>query len=413
VKRWIMVLSVIGVSALGIGGTAPGAAAGEGHGSPAIGGARQALGDLAQAPPATQFNQAGAEGGSAGNGSVELPKALQGLKIGGVAYIAYAAGKKGGKTYNEFELKRGYFDVQKTLTPYLMGRYTTDITQLSSGDWETRIKYLYGKLTFEGTSFITQPGVEFGQAHVPYHDFWEAINGYRVQGTMFLERNGIFNSADRGVIFGCNFGGEMDATYKKEVNGHYAGRYGSTQIGVYDGGGYHGREVNENKVVKGRVTVRPVPDQVPGLQVSVLGIDGKANVAQGTYSKIPDWRGADVMLSYQSRNLTATGEAYAGKGNQSGSAVDASGRSLDQNGYSFFAAVKIPQHEAWGVMGRYDHFDGDIHSSTNDEPDRFIGGVSYTMKGGNMWLVDFEHLKHSVSGMSDENRGELALQLSY
>jgi len=413
VKRFVMVLSVIGVSALGIGGTAPGAAAGEGHGSPALSGAQQAPGDLAQAPPATRFNQAGAAGGSAGNGSAELPKALQGLKIKGTVYLAYAAQKSGGKTSNQFELKRGYLDVQKTLTGYLSGRYTTDITQLGSGDWETRIKYLYAKFTFQGTSFITQPSVEFGQGHAPYHDFWEAINGYRLQGTMFLERNGVFTSADRGVVFGCNFDGEMDAAYKNDVNGHYAGHRGSAQIGVYNGGGYHAKEMNENKVVQGRVTVRPVPDQVPGLQVSVVGMDGKSNLAPGSGGMLPDWRGADVMLSYQSPNLTATGEAYSGKGNQSGSAVDASGNSLDQNGYSFFAAVRIPRHTAWGVMGRYDHFDGNIHTSTNDEPDRFIGGVSYTMSGGNMWLVDFEHVKHSVSGMSDENRGELALQLSY
>ena len=370
------------------------------------------LGDLAQAPSATQYNQADAAGGSTGNNSAELPKALQGLKIKGTVFIAYAAQKSGGKTSNQFELKRGYLDVQKTLTPYLSGRYTTDITQLGSGDWETRVKYLYAKFTFEGNSFITQPNVEFGQGHAPYHDFWEAINGYRLQGTMFLERSGVFTSADRGVVFGSNLGGEMDATYKKEVNGHYAGRRGSLQIGVYNGGGYHAKEMNENKVVQGRVTVRPVPDQVPGLQVSVVGMDGKSNVAPGASGTLPDWRGADVMLSYQSRRVTATAEGYAGTGNQSGSATF-NGRSLDQNGYSVFASVRIPEYEAWGVMGRYDHFDNNIHTGTNDEPDRFIGGVSYAMASGNMWLVDFEHVKHSVSGMSDENRGELALQLSY
>ena len=346
-------------------------------------------------------------------GGTELPKALQGLKVGGVVYLSYVAGKSNDKTYNEFQLKRGYFDVQKSLTPFLSGRYTTDITQLSSGDWETRMKYLYAKFTFNAGSFLTQPNVEFGQGHAPYHDFWEAINGYRLQGTMFLERSGVFTSADRGVVFGSNFGGEMDGDYKKNVNGHYAGRYGSTQIGVYNGGGYHAKEMNENKVVQARVTVRPVPDQVPGLQLSVVGMDGKGNVTPTPGMPLPDWRGANAMLSYQSRTVTGTAEAYAGKGNQAGSAIGSDGRSLDQNGYSFFASLKLPQHEAWAIIGRYDHFDADSHDAGNDEPDRFIGGISFATGGGSMWLLDFEHVKHSVDGVPDSNQGEVALQLVY
>jgi len=344
--------------------------------------------------------------------STELPKALQGLKVGGVVYLSYVAGERHDMTYNEFQLKRGYLDVRKTITPYLSARYTTDITQLSSGDWETRMKYLYAKFDFNAGSFLTQSNVEFGQGHSPYHDFWEAINGYRLQGTMFLERSGIFSSADRGVVFGSNFGGELDSDYKKNVNSHYAGRYGSMQVGVYNGGGYHAKEMNENKVAQARVTVRPAPDQIPGLQLSVVGIDGKSNVAPVAGMSLPDWRGANVMLSYQSRTVRGTAEAYAGTGNQSGSAASG-GRSLDQNGYSFFGAVKLPQHEAWSIMGRYDHFDANIHNPDNDEPDRIIGGVSYSPGGGTMWLLNFEHVRHSVDGVPNDNQAELAFQIVY
>ncbi len=411
-KRWTAMLAVLSALALGMCGTVPGAAAGERTDSPAIGDAPADPGDLAQAPVAKRYNQDGAAGGSMGNGPIELPKALQGLSIHGTVFISYMVMKQGDAKSNRFDLKRGYFDVQKTLTPYLAARYTTDITRLGSGDWETRIKYLYGKFTFDAGSFLTQPGVEFGQGHVPYHDFWEAVNGYRLEGTMFLERNDVVNSADVGAVFFSNFGGEMSSGYQKDVDGHYAGRYGSTQIGVYNGAGYHGKEANDNKPVEARVTVRPLPGQAPGLQVGLFGVDGKANVAP-IAGMIPDWRIADLMLSYQSRNFTVTGEGYAGKGNLGGSAVYADGRSRDQNGYSVFAKVKLPQHEAWGAMARYDHFDSDIHSADNDEPDRMIGGVSYTMKGGNMWLVDVDHVKHSLDAIPDETTGELALQMSY
>lgn len=343
----------------------------------------------------------------------DLPKALQGLKIGGVSYMAYTAGKANDETYNQFDLKRGYLDVQKTITPYLTGRYTTDLTRLSSGDFEIRMKYLYGKFTFNAGSFLTQPNVEFGQGHAPYHDFWEAINGYRVQGTMFLERSGVMSSADVGVVFGSNLGGEMDAEYKKNVNGHYAGKYGSLQAGIYNGGGYHAKEMNENKVPEARLTVRPLPMQAPGLQITAFGVAGKGNLARTPGEPLPDFRVLNLMVSYQSPRVTLTGEGYAGTGNQGGSWVDGSGNSRNQNGYSFFGKVTFDPEKPWGVMARYDHFDSDIHVDTNDELDRVIGGVSYSMSSGAMWLVDVERLMHSTDGTPDDTTAELALQIKY
>jgi len=337
----------------------------------------------------------------------DLPKALQGLKIGGVSYLAYMAGESNDRTYNQFELKRAYFDVQKTVTPYLTGRYTTDLTRIASGDWEIRTKYLYGKFGFNGGSFLTQSNVEFGQGHAPYHDFWEAINGYRVQGTMFLERNGVLNSADVGAVFGSNLGGEMDDDYKKNVDSHYAGKYGSVQVGVYNGGGYHAVEKNENKVPEARVTIRPVPKSIPGLQVSAFGVMGKGNAAPDpTTGSLPDFRVLNLMVSFESARFTATGEAYAGTGDQGGG-------SGDRNGYSFFGRLTVVQDKPWEVIARYDHFDRDIHVDTDDKQDRFIAGAVYRMSGGNLWLLDVERLQHSLDGVPDDTVGELALQISY
>jgi hypothetical protein len=48
---------------------------------------------------------------------------------------------------------------------------------------------------------------------------------------MFLERNGILNSADYGICFLGLLGGEMDEDYKKNVNKNHAGKYGSFAIG--------------------------------------------------------------------------------------------------------------------------------------------------------------------------------------
>lgn len=51
-----------------------------------------------------------------------------------------------------------------------------------------------------------------------------------------------------------------------------------------NGGGYHAVEVNENKSVEPRLSLRPFGDILPGLQTHYVGAYGKGNT---TYS--PDW----------------------------------------------------------------------------------------------------------------------------
>ena len=185
------------------------------------------------------------------------------------------------KSFNEWTLDRGYIDIQKQITPWFAARFTPDITRTSNGDIEMRIKYLYGKFSPPDLKGILAKNyIEVGQIHVPWLDFEESINPYRCQGTMFLERNNILNSADLGIgLFGY-LGGEMPEEYKKTVNGSYAGRYGSYALGVYNGAGYHAADNNKNKGFEARLTLRPLPDFLPGLQLSYANIIGKANLAK-------------------------------------------------------------------------------------------------------------------------------------
>src|SRR3989337_3324857 len=80
-----------------------------------------------------------------------LPKALEGLSVGGVAFIEYSAGTTGknGTDFNKFSLTRGYINVKKDITPWLKARVTPDVTQITNttnsqkGDLELRMKYYY------------------------------------------------------------------------------------------------------------------------------------------------------------------------------------------------------------------------------------------------------------------------------
>ena len=146
----------------------------------------------------------------------ELPSALRGLKVGTKTYIRYEYieeddGAGGTTNISRFNLKRGYLDVRKTITDYLSFRITPDVHQDDSGDWKLRIKYFHARFTAAGNEVFGKPWAEVGIAHMPWLDFEEHINLFRMQGTMFMERNSLFNSADLGVMFGANLGSELPA----------------------------------------------------------------------------------------------------------------------------------------------------------------------------------------------------------
>jgi hypothetical protein len=366
---------------------------------------------------ATNPAQSGGSASKPAPQTFQLPAALKGFKPIGLFYISYQNGQQysgvPGETtdYNSFQLKRGYFGADVDVTSYLTARFVTDITSDSTGDFKARVKYLYGKFHWKGNNAITAPYMEFGLAHMPWLDFEEALNGFRMQDTMFLERNGIFNSADVGVLFGSDFGGSMSSDYKSKVNSHYAGKYGSWQVGIYNGGGYHAAEKNTNKVFEGRVSIRPAPSQVPGLQFSAFGIVGKGNQATDP----PDWRVFDGMVSYESQYLTLTGQGFVGKGNQGGTAINSNGTAAEQRGFSVFGAVHIPLPNNRGkisILGRAD----EMNSNTavyNDITRLYIGGVAWHFYKEYIWLFDYQRTNHSVSTIPGEGRVQATLQVGF
>lgn len=340
--------------------------------------------------------------------SDQIPEILKNLKPIGKFYLSYQAGKAGDTDYNSFLLKRGYFGAEVKVTSYMTARFVSDITVDSSGDVKLRAKYIYGKFHWKGNDFITKPYMEFGLAHMPWLDFEEAVNGFRMQDTMFVERNHVFNSADVGVMFGSDFGGSMDDDYKSKVNSHYAGRYGSWQIGVYNGGGYHAKEQNTNKALEGRITLRPVPAAVPGLQFSAFGVVGKGNQTTNP----PDWRSFIGMVSYESQHFTFTGQGYFGSGNSGGTAVMTDGTAADQRGYSVFAAVHIPVSRGKVTLwGRADQFNSNV-DVYNDIPRLYIAGFAWHFHKSNTWLFDYQRTNHSVSSNPADNRFQVTLEVN-
>jgi hypothetical protein len=358
----------------------------------------------------------------AGDEGPELPKGIKDLEIGALWYLSYQYGEdnsEGGPgEYNLFAVKRGYININKTMTPWLEARITPDVHQDSAGDMKVRLKYAYAKFKFPTKGAIYEPWLEFGQAHMPWLDFEEHINFYRLQDKMFAERNGNFNSADLGATFGALLGGEVDKEYQKSVNNKYPGRYGSFAVGIYNGGGYHAVEKNENKALEGRLTVRPAPDNLPGLQVSYFGIYGEGNVQHATATSpdttemsAPDWRVNLAQISYEHQYVTLTGTVIMATGNQKGGFDKVTGKAVDHGGYSVFGEFKIPEKKS-SIIARWDYYDPN-KDHDDDENNRVIVGYAYHLPMHSMVLLDLEHVSFADDSRDADWRLQTTVQIHY
>jgi hypothetical protein len=326
-----------------------------------------------------------------------VPKALKGLKVGMLAYVDYSNGKKPEpddkvSSFNEFRLTRGYLTVKKEVLPWMHTRITIDTHEDDTGDYKERLKYLYVALRPPDLGLLTSMKSEIGLGHIPWLDFEEHINPYRCQGTMAIERVGTFNSADDGVSLRGYFGGKLENAEEKTGSHYYDGHYGSWHLGVYDGAGYHASEKNNNKVVEGRLTLRPLPEVIPGLQFSYFGIYGEGNT-QASNGGYPDYVVHLGMLSYEHPWLTLTAQYFQTDGNAKGNWVDAEGNALDTEGYSFFGNFKLPiLDRKLSLFARYDSFDQDQNNAIGDDTDynMFFGGLAWDVYKHNLLLLAYE-----------------------
>jgi hypothetical protein len=330
---------------------------------------------------------------------------LGGIEIGTLSYFQFSGGKHDNdQAYNQFLITRGYINIKKQLTPWLGFRVTPDVHQESNGDFTLRLKYLYAEFRPPNLSFLTQMKSEVGMGHMPWLDFEEHLNPYRCQGTMFIERAGIFNSADLGVSIRGYFFGQLDEAYQTNVSKHFAGRYGSWHVGVYNGGGYHATEENQNKVPEWRLSVRPLPDIVPGLQVHYFGLYGEGN--QEYANGFPQYEVNLGMLSYQNEWVIFTGQYAQTWGNNKGSlVVPGSDQALRGEGYSFFFNTKLPVLDRkLNLFARYDHFNPDMKDAVTPGDacyDLVFGGLAWEFYHHFMWLLVYQQT------MYEKNNGGL------
>jgi len=349
----------------------------------------------------------------------EEPVVDTSVKISGLWFMAYR-GNIPSEGDDTFGLKRGYLTFKKNFNDKFSIRYTQDITIDREGDdagnVELRFKYCYLKMDLPEFLFFTDPWVEVGLVHQPWIEFEQKINTYRVQGKMFMEKYGVTSSADFGFNAVALLGGKLDDEARKKVDSSLPGKYGSVSVGVYNGGGYHAPELNNNKTVEGRLTLRPLPGFMPGLQFSYGFAFGEGNDTLN--SKYNYHVG---MISHETAKTTLTAQYYTGVGFHGG------GNEKTNSGFSFFGELCVP-FTPLTVFGRYDCFsEGWNFGSILDAPmdyqtDVYIAGIAWKFYKKNRILVDIERkrvrepqpLISSYLGIiSDDLTAELALEIVF
>jgi hypothetical protein len=328
------------------------------------------------------------------------------VKVGGTAFLSYQDGQSGGADYAKFVIKRAYINLGATLSPWLSARITPDVTlDTATGETKYRLKFAYGLFSVGSFGPITGVAVQAGMVPTPWLEFEDKVDQYRMQDAMFLDRLGIISSADVGVMVAGTFGGEAPAKLCKDLPAASPGRYGSFALGIYNGGGYTASEKNTNKPIQGRLTIRPLPGVVPGFQVSGFGVTGKGNTAAN-----PDWTLSAGAVSFESRWATVMATYVRGKGNLSGTAVDAAGKSLAYEAWSGFVEAKVAR--TWSVIGRYDLATPDTRV-TNVKTARTIAGVAYHLGQGNDILLDRDVVRYEGTSKPDDARTQLTLQIKF
>jgi len=329
----------------------------------------------------------------------------------GLFYLTYQLGEEGGEDFSKFAVTRSYFTTRVKILPNLSARITMDGHQDDTGDVKVRLKYAYAKFDFGDWGQFTKVGLEGGIVHMVWLDFEEHIDLYRMRDKMFMERSGIFNSADFGLTLAGGFGEDLSEEYQSQVSHYYPAKYGSWAIGVYNGGGYHGNEENEDKSVQGRVTLRPLPDVIPGFQLSGLAIIGEGNKA-GDPKETPDLRAYNLMASYQFPNGTVTGQYVTGEGNQKGSwyEPDTPSVATEYDGFSFFGEYRFGPH--WRVIGGFDDFNRAPEDSDLSFK-RAYGGIGYDFGGQNILLFDLDRRNWDDSELETDTRFQVVMQVKF
>jgi len=314
------------------------------------------------------------------------------LKFSGKHYLGFVSDNAGDDRENKFETRRNYFQVKgyfgedskdyfRITLDTFQNKYADGISAKDSGSWEVRLKYAYLYLD----NILPFTGVELGQVHRPWIDNEEHGGwNYRSISKVFVEAHDgahLTNSADLGVNF------------KTKTE------FFSSELGMFNGEGYHGQETGEGLSAEWRLTghilgggTHKAKKKYTYANVSFLGQwNEQSNSHKG---EDLNWYGVHAVynqpLFLLAAQYIATEDAhskYAG------------------SGYSINAEVRFM--DRWNIIGRYDNFDLD----SGVEKERTIAGIAYKYNNYVEFIANY--LGEDISGKTETDAIMLTAEVNW
>lgn len=316
----------------------------------------------------------------AGPTAVAIAQDAPRVTVGGVGYVHFRyqletdSSLSPAAHQNNFDVDRSYLNVNGRLGDGISTRVTIDVDGRDATDALTmRLKYGYVAWQPSGSAM----SFKLGMIQTPLVDFIETLWGYRMQGTVAMDRNKYLTSSDIGF----------------SVDGAWGGDRVSATAGIYNGEGYSKEPGDHRKDVAGRVSVQLMPSdttgKTAGVRLTGFGHYGRAT-GGGLRSRYV------AMLSYQSKRLTLGAEYGITSDSTADDAPETKGRV-----FSAFGVYRLPASRL-ALMARVDQVDPDTDVEPSDADlatgvrTRVIGGVSYQLTPDVRVLIDADllSLKH-------------------
>jgi len=294
--------------------------------------------------------------------------------------------------FSQFNVTRAYINVTGNVSHLIGFRITPDIVRENgagstlNGSLTFRLKYAFGQLNLD--DWLSKGSwVRLGIQQTPWIDFTESIYRYRFQGSVFADREGYLSASDAGLAAHYNLPGD----------------YGDIHAGVYNGETYSRAEVNDQKALQVRASLRPFPTGavIRGLRATVF-YDADHYVADAPRRRLIG------ALTFSHQYLNA-GFEYLKTEDRTSSGLP----SIEGHGYSVFATPATSLGLA--ALLRYDHLIPDETLTLTRE--RFIGGVAYWFPHvgsvSSAVMLDYETTRFKNTNQPDQNRLSLHTLVSF
>ncbi len=307
------------------------------------------------------------------------------VTFGVVTFLQYDYELHERDNYNAFDVTRGYLDVTGRLSDRIKVRFTTDVRPTTDASLDNNLTarleyaYLQAAWTPNRTFF-------FGMQETPWLTFEESINRYRVQGTMFVERENLIpGPSDLGA-------GLLWKRPSFEIHG-----------GVYNGEGYGRAEIDKEKSVQARGTATVYSTNAGESRVRLSGF-----YSYGWYAEDRPRNVGIFMASYESPHVVATAQYLSATDNPF-VVTD-----LERQGLSFFGEARMGK-TGWAGIGRVDLFNPNADQEGDDMRRYIFGGAHWSQlpHGRVGFVATLEQVFRVRDGQKTESRLLVQTQVEF